>query len=61
MLDVALPIARCVMVTRPQPGGLERDLEVLRWVHRERGGTLAVGATVSRPGRVAVGDEVAPG
>jgi len=57
-LDVGDPIERCVMTTRPQPGGLERDLDVLRTVHRERGGCLAVGALVHRPGRVRVGDEV---
>jgi uncharacterized protein YcbX len=59
-LDVGMRIPRCVMVTRPQPGGLERDREVLRRIHRERGGLLAVGGTVSAPGTVRVGDEVAP-
>jgi uncharacterized protein YcbX len=57
-LDVGLPIPRCVMTTRPQPGGLERDLDVLRTIHRERGGCLAVGALVHQPGRVRAGDEV---
>ncbi|MGY1704274.1 MOSC domain-containing protein [Geodermatophilus sp. SYSU D00697] len=57
-LDVVKPIDRCVMVTRPQPGGIGRDTGVLRTVHRERGGTLAIGALVVRPGRVTVGDEV---
>ncbi|MGY1690174.1 MOSC domain-containing protein [Geodermatophilus sp. SYSU D01105] len=57
-LDVVKPIDRCVMVTRPQPGGIGRDTGVLRTVHRERGGRLAIGALVVRPGRVAVGDEV---
>ena len=32
------PIARCVMVTRPQPGGIGRDTSVLKTIHRERGG-----------------------
>ena len=58
VLKVAAPIERCVMVTRPQAGGVERDLGVLRVIHRERGGTLAVGAAVLRPGLVRVGDEV---
>jgi uncharacterized protein YcbX len=56
VLDVGLRIERCVMVTRPQPGGIERDLDVLRTIHRRRDGCLAVGATVARPGRVTVGD-----
>lgn len=58
-LLVTRPITRCVMVTRPQPG-LERDLDVLRAVNRERGGTLAVGALVASPGTVAVGDVLQP-
>lgn len=57
-LRVGSAITRCVMTTRPQPGGLERDLDVLRTIHRERGGCLAVGALVRRPGRVRIGDEV---
>jgi uncharacterized protein YcbX len=56
VLEVGLRIERCVMVTRPQPGGIQRDLEVLRTIHRRRDGCLAVGATVERPGRVIVGD-----
>jgi uncharacterized protein len=60
-LDVVAPIPRCVMVTRPQPGGLGRDTSVLRTVHRERGGMLAVGALVARPGTVTVGDALTGG
>ena len=56
-LDVVKGIDRCVMVTRPQPG-LERDLEVLKTINRERGATLSIGATVHTPGSMAVGDEV---
>ncbi len=56
VLDVVKPVDRCVMVTRPQPGGIGRDTGVLRTIHRERGSTLAVGALVAVPGRVAVGD-----
>lgn len=58
VLDVGMRIVRCVMTTRPQPGGIERDLDVLRSIHRERGGCLAVGAVVARPGRVGVGSEL---
>ena len=57
-LDVGQPIERCVMTTRPQAGGIERDLDVLRAIARERGNNLAVGALVSRPGHVRVGDEL---
>jgi hypothetical protein len=60
VLDVLKPVSRCVMVTRPQPGGIGRDTTVLKTIHRERGSTLAVGALVPVPGRVAVGDELTP-
>ena len=58
LLAVGTPIPRCVMVTRPQPGGIGRDTGVLKTVHRERGGDLAVGATVLHPGTVRTGDAV---
>ncbi len=58
LLDIVKRIDRCVMVTRPQPGGIERDLGVLRVVKRERDNFLGVGAMVLRPGSVAVGDEL---
>ena len=54
------PIARCVMTTRPQPGGIGRDTSVLKTVHRERDGFLAVRAAVTEPGTVRVGDVLAP-
>lgn len=57
-LDVVTPVDRCVMVTRPQPGGIGRDTGVLKAIHRERNGRLAVGALVTRPGAVAVGEEL---
>ena len=60
VLDVNDPIPRCVMVTRPQPGGIERDTSVLKRIHRERDGNLAVAAVVRSPGGVRVGDELAP-
>ena len=55
-LDVVMRLERCVMTTRPQAGGVERDLDVLRTINRERGGCLAVGALVRKPGTVRVGD-----
>lgn len=60
VLHVTEAVPRCVMVTRPQPGGIELDREVLRRIHRKRGGLLAVGGTVSRTGRARPGDEVGP-
>ncbi|MEJ7844972.1 MAG: MOSC N-terminal beta barrel domain-containing protein [Acidimicrobiales bacterium] len=57
-LTITKPIDRCVMVARPQPGGIDRDLDVLRTINRERGTVLGIGALVAEPGRVAIGDEL---
>ncbi len=59
-LDVVKLIDRCVMTTRPQPGGIERDLEVLRTINRDRATNLGVGALVTTPGVVTIGDVVTP-
>jgi uncharacterized protein len=59
-LAVGDRIPRCVMVTRPQPGGIGRDTGVLKAIHRERGGHLAVGARVLTPGTVRTGDALEP-
>ncbi len=59
-LDVTKLIDRCVITTRPQPGGIERDLDVLRTVNRERAGNLGIGTLVTTPGRIALGDEIIP-
>ena len=56
VIEVAMRIERCVMTVRPQPGGIERDLQVLRTIARERDTCLAVGAVVRQPGSMAVGD-----
>ena len=49
-LDVVKQIDRCVITTRPQPGGIDRDLDVLRTVNRDRDGNLGIGAHgASRP------------
>jgi uncharacterized protein YcbX len=58
VLDVMKRIDRCVMVTRAQPGGIDRDLGVLRTVMRERDGFLGVGAIVAGSGEMQVGDEL---
>lgn len=57
-LDVMKRIDRCVMVTRAQPGGIDRDLDVLRTVMRESQGFLGVGALVASPGEIEVGDDL---
>lgn len=59
-LRFGAPIARCVMTTRPQPGGIDRDTSVLKTIHRERDGFLAVRAAVVEAGTVRVGDVLAP-
>jgi uncharacterized protein YcbX len=59
-LAVATPIARCVMVTRAQPGDIDIDREVLRRIHREHGGNLAVGGSVTGPGSARIGDDLTP-
>jgi uncharacterized protein len=59
-LRFGLPIARCVMTTRPQPGGIGRDTSVLKTIHRERDGLLAVRAAVLTPGVVHTGDVLEP-
>lgn len=56
VLDVRKQVDRCVVVTRAQPGGIDRDLEVLKTINREREGFLGIGALVTTPGRVEVGD-----
>jgi uncharacterized protein YcbX len=59
-LLVGRPIARCVMTTRPQPGGIGRDTSVLKTIHRERNGLLAVRGAVLVPGTVRTGDVLRP-
>ena len=56
VLDVVKPIDRCVMTTRPQPGGIERDLDVLRTINAERATHLGVGTLVVEAGDVKLGD-----
>ena len=57
LLEVTKRIDRCIMVTRPQPG-LERDLGVLQSIHRDSASCLSIGALITRPGSIAVGDQV---
>jgi uncharacterized protein len=57
VLEVTKRISRCVMITRAQPG-IDIDRDVLRTIHRERGGQLAIGALVTESGSAAVGDRL---
>jgi len=61
-LDIRQQIERCVMITRPQPegidGSIEKNLDVLRTIHRERDSCLPIGATVATPGLFEVGEEL---
>jgi uncharacterized protein YcbX len=59
-LRIGVPVSRCVMVTRPQPGGIARDTSVLKAIHRERDGLLAVRAAVLGAGTVRTGDALEP-
>jgi uncharacterized protein len=52
------PCVRCVMTTRPQPGGVDRQLDVLRHLARQHDSEVGVLATVERPAKVCVGDPV---
>jgi uncharacterized protein YcbX len=58
VVHVESRIPRCVTVTRPQPGGIDRDLDVLKTINRDRESCLAIGGTVKSPGDVRVGDEL---
>ncbi len=59
VLHVRKRIGRCVMTTRPQPGGIAADPSVLRTIARERDACLAIGALVAEAGTVRIGDELA--
>jgi len=48
------------MTTRPQPGGIGRDTSVLKTIHRERNGLLAVRGAVLEGGVVRTGDVLEP-
>ena len=55
-LRIEKPCSRCVMTTRSQPDGLERQLDVLRYVNATQESHLGVLATVVRPGTLRAGD-----
>ena len=45
-------------MTTFDPDTLDRDVEVLKHIHREFGGSLALNCSVVRGGTLSVGDEV---
>ena len=57
-LEIVKPCTRCVMVTRPQPDGVERQVGVLTHLSRAAEGTLGALARVVRPGVVNIGASV---
>jgi len=59
VLEIVKPVDRCILTTRAQPGGVERDLGVLRTINKELGGDLGVGAMVVTAGRIGQGDVIA--
>lgn len=58
VIEITKPCSRCVMTTRPQPEGLDRELDVLRHVSRHHDGNVGGRAVVVRPGVVREGDVV---
>jgi uncharacterized protein YcbX len=58
-LAVYKPCSRCVMTTRSQPRGIERQLDILRHVNGEHATNLGVLARIVTPGPVEIGQPVA--
>lgn len=57
-VEVTGGCTRCVMTTRSQPGGLGRELDVLRHVARHHDNVVGWRARITTPGRVGVGDQL---
>jgi len=55
VLSIRKRIDRCVMISRAQPG-IAKDLDVLKRVIKERDNKIGVGAVISTPGEITVGD-----
>jgi hypothetical protein len=55
-IEIQKGCSRCVMTTRPQPNGLERELDILRHVSRVHGNDVGVRARVVRAGIIHAGD-----
>mgnify|MGYP000279666421 CR=1 FL=1 len=56
-LAVFKQIDRCVMITRPQPD-LDRDIDLLKTINRDRANLLSIGCLIAAPGPIAIGDRV---
>jgi uncharacterized protein len=56
-LVVRKPCSRCVMTTRPQPGGIERQLDVLRHLGAVHGSDLGALCGVVTAGSIEIGQE----
>jgi uncharacterized protein len=52
------PIDRCVITTRAQPGGIERDLSVLKTIIADMNNELGLATMVESNGTLTVGDAV---
>ena len=52
------PIDRCVITTRAQPGGVERDLSVLKTIIADMNNELGLATMVASNGTLTVGDAV---
>jgi uncharacterized protein YcbX len=57
-LEIIKRCTRCVMVTRTQPGGIERQLDVLRHLSLVAESKIGVLARVTEAARVSVGDRL---
>jgi uncharacterized protein YcbX len=57
-IEIEEGCTRCVMTTRPQPGNLERQLDILRHVSKNHDNVVGLRARVVRTGTVRVGDVV---
>lgn len=57
-VNVTVQIDRCIITTRPQADGIERDLDVLRTINRDHATFLGVGGLIEAEGSIAIGDEV---
>jgi uncharacterized protein YcbX len=57
-LDVVKRIDRCVMIIRPQPDGIGRDVDVFRRVRDERDLCMGVGSMVRSGGDLRVGQRL---
>ena len=58
VLEIRRPCSRCVMTTRAQPGGIARQLDILRHINQAHESNLGVLGRVVEGGRLEVGQPV---